>query len=163
MISDYPQRKNTRLKTSDYSQPGYYFITLCTRDRAPLLGSIVEGVVCLSALGKMVKEQTELLPGRYDRLLRDKYVIMPNHIHMILRIAERINPLHTGAAAKEKHIDIPNVIGKWKAGITRQSGGHSIWQETYYDRVIRSEAEYLRIWNYIDTNPVKWAEDVYFA
>lgn len=163
MISDYPQRKSIRLKNYDYSQLGFYFITLCTRDRAPLLGRITEGMVCLSSLGELVKEQTELLPGRYDRLLLDKYVIMPNHIHMILRITERINPLPTGATAREKHSDIPNVIGKWKAGITRRSGQRSIWQDTYFDRVIRGEEEYLRIWNYIDTNPAKWAEDVYFA
>ena len=162
-MSDYPKRKSIRLKTYDYSQPGYYFITLCTQNRTPLLGEIVEGMVCLSPLGKVVEEQTELLPGRYDRLLLDKYVIMPNHIHMILRIAERINPLPTGAASGEKHSDIPNVVGKWKAGITRRLGGRRLWQDTYFDRVIRGEEEYLRIWNYIDTNPAKWAEDVYFA
>ena len=83
---------------------------------------------------------------------------MPNHIHIIVQIAERINPFPT------KKYDLSNVIGKYKAAVTRTVGNafmHSakIWQTSFYDHIIRDEADYQRICNYIDTNPAKWNED----
>ena len=77
---------------------------------------------------------------------------MPNHIHLLIRITERINPFPT------KRYDIPNVIGKYKAAVTRRVGNafmHSVKlrQTSFHDHIIRDEADYRRIWTYIDTNP----------
>ena len=122
------KRKSPRLKEYDYSQNGAYFVTICTQGRCNLFGLEPE----LTPMGKIAKEQIELLKTRYDEITIDKYVVMPNHIHMIITISEteRINPFPT------KKYDIPNVIGKFKAGVTRCVGNafmHSakkkIWQK----------------------------------
>jgi len=91
---------------------------------------------------------------------------MPNHIHIIIVIvdAEGINPFPT------IHNDILNVVGKFKAGVTRNVGNafmHSvkkaIWQRSFYDHMIRSEEDYRKIWEYIDTNVLKWELDCYYS
>ena len=85
-----------------------------------------------------------------------KYVIMPNHIHLTVQITERINPFPTIKC------DVSNIVGKFKAAVTRNVGkafmpsaNENIWQTSFHDHIIRGEEDYLKIWNYIDTNPQK--------
>ena len=70
------KRKSPRLKEYDYSQNGAYFVTICTQGRCNLFGLEPE----LTPMGKIAKEQIELLKNRYDEITIDKYVVMPNHI-----------------------------------------------------------------------------------
>ncbi|MDD6161159.1 MAG: hypothetical protein PUB51_08550, partial [Oscillospiraceae bacterium] len=87
-----------------------------------------------------------------------KYVIMPNHVHLIVRITVREN----GAPGSSRPTQmIPRVITTLKRFSNRDTG-MDLWQSTYHDHIIRNEADYLRIWNYIDTNPARWQEDRYF-
>ena len=109
-----PKRKRTRLTGYDYNKPGAYFITICTHNRECLLGNVVgQGLapaeINLSWYGKIAKDQLLDLEKRYKSIKIDKYVIMPNHIHLIIRITERINAFPT------KKYDISNVVGKFKA------------------------------------------------
>ena len=108
-----PIRKNIRLKDYDYSQGGYYFVTVCTKDRLNLFGDIINGEIQLNEVGMIAESELLKIESRYDNVRIDKYVVMPNHVHMIIVIdsAERINPFPTG-------IDIPNIVGKYKAGVT---------------------------------------------
>ena len=73
---------------------------------------------------------------------------------------ERMNPFPT-------KVDIPNIVGKYKAGVTRIVGNafmrSEIWQKSYHDHIIRNEEEHLRIWQYIDENPIRWNEDEYYV
>ena len=101
----------------------------------------------------------------YKHISIDKYVIMPNHIHIIIVIseAERINPFTT------IKYDIPNIIGKFKAGVTRIVGNafmHSvrekIFQASFHDHIIRGEKDYQKIWEYIDTNVIRWEQDCFY-
>ncbi len=161
-----PQRKNNRLKNYDYSENGAYFITVCIKDRKNLLGNIVgddaldSPKIILSKIGVIAEQELLKIEAYYNNVKIDKYVIMPNHIHLIIKITERINPFPT------KKYDISNVIGKYKAAVTRNVGNafmHSekeqLWQASFHDHIIRNEQDYLEIWNYIDTNPLKWKED----
>jgi len=112
-----------------------------------------------------VEEQIKLLECRYRGIKVDKYVIMPNHIHMIIVISkeEGINPFPT------KKQDLSNVIGKFKAGVTRivgnafmHSAKNEIWQSSFHDHIIRNEKDYQRIWEYIDTNVIRWEKDCFY-
>jgi len=172
-MQDFPQRKDIRLKGYNYSEAGYYFITLCTKDKRNLFGKITDGMIYLNDCGKFAESELQNIPSHYDRVQIDKYIVMPNHVHMIVVInparkinqAERINPFPT--------TDIPHVIGRYKAGVTRIVGNAfmrsdplartEIWQKRYHDHIIRNEAEYLKIWKYIDENPMKWEVDKYFG
>ncbi|MBQ8683025.1 MAG: transposase [Clostridia bacterium] len=165
---EYSRRKPTRLRCYNYSNPGGYFVTICTKGKKKLFGEVVGGgaldapQMVLSEIGRVAEQELLSIENYYENVTIDKYVVMPNHIHLLIRITERINPFPT------KQYDIPNVVGKYKAAVTRHVGNafmHSVklWQTSYHDHIIRNEADYRRIWEYIDTNPVKWKEDCFYV
>ena len=160
-----PKRKSTRLKGYDYRTPGAYFITICTSQKEHLFGEITNSKMHLNDLGEIVNREIKKIEKHYHNICIDKYVIMPNHIHMIIEIIETegINPFPT------ENYDIPNVIGKFKAGVTRIVGNafmhsvkKSIWQSSYHDHIIRGEKDYQKIWEYIDTNVIRWEKDCFY-
>ena len=92
-----PKRKPTRLKGYDYSENGAYFITICTNQKLHLFGKITKEHMQLNKLGEIVNEEILKIESYYKNIQIDKYVIMPNHIHMIITILEMegINPFPT--------------------------------------------------------------------
>ncbi|MBP3599789.1 MAG: transposase [Clostridia bacterium] len=154
-----PKRKPTRLKNFDYSQNGYYFITVCTHNKRKILCDIVGEGLCalptvkLTQIGEIVNEAVNYINSNYDGILVDKYVIMPNHIHLIISV-------QTGGHG-DPPLQIYDVIGNFKS-FTTYKYGQALWQRSFHDHVIREENDYLKIWNYIDTNPQKWREDCFY-
>ncbi len=159
-----PNRKSNRFKNYDYSTEGAYFVTICTKDRAQILCDIVGEGLCalpsinLTPIGEIVRESIDYI-NNYDNITIDKYVIMPNHIHMIL--------IKSGGHG-DPPLPIYDVIGRFKSYTDSKykSRGHGdpplLWQRSFYDHVIRDEKDYLKIWDYIDTNPARWQEDKYY-
>ena len=105
-----------------------------------------------SEIGKVVNENISILNDVYETVRVDKYVIMPNHIHLIIVIQ---------SGRTQFAPTISRIIKQFKGKITKQVG-FCIWQKSFYDHIIRDEKDYLRIWEYIENNPVKWAEDKYY-
>ena len=164
-----PVRKSIRLKNYDYSQEGHYFITICIKDNHEILW--VDDTVgariarLLSEIGETVKTAIENIPIIYANISLDKYVVMPNHIHMILLLNDDITSHKmngNGGGRAMRAPTVSTVINQMKGYVTKQIG-FSIWQKLFHDRIIRSEEAYQRIWKYIDENPQKWSEDCYFA
>ena len=161
---DFPKRKAMRLTEFDYSRGGAYFITICTQNRKEIFGEIYDVGACiarppevrLSFCGTVVQEAILRIPMQYPALAVDKYVVMPNHIHLILLQ----NPTKHGSAMRSPTVS--TVIGQLKGYVTKKLG-RSVWQKSFYDHVIRNEQEYLRVWQYIDDNPANWAEDEYYT
>ncbi len=159
------QRKQNRLQGYDYGRPGSYFITICVEKHAEMLGEVCRGAHCapayirLSDIGRAVENAILQIPNCHKNVRVDKYVIMPNHIHMILVLAQ-----DRGRAmrAPTRRSTIPGILRGMKEAVTK-SIGFPIWQKSYHDHIIRSEADYQRIWEYIDTNPAKWREDCYYC
>lgn len=149
MESNYFVRKNPRLKDYDYSLGGYYFITICTKDKLHYFGEVLNEKMDLTTIGEIANKNIEILQKTYKTIKIDKYVLMPNHVHMILIID------------KETNLSISNIIKKYKEWLTKQIG-ESIWQKSYYDHIIRNEKDYYRIWKYIDENVLKWSLDKYY-
>lgn len=117
------QRKNLRLQSFDYSSAKYYFVTICTKNRARLFGQIVgngldrSAAMELSSLGKTAEKMLLEVPVHFTSTALDAYVIMPNHIHYILAIgcnelSERSRPFPT----------LPTIIGQYKSGVSRAAG-----------------------------------------
>ncbi|MBQ7986046.1 MAG: transposase [Clostridia bacterium] len=156
---DLPKRKPTRLKDYDYSQNGAYFVTICVKDRKELLGKIVGEGLCalpkivLTPIGQEVKKSIEYVEDKYIGVKVDKYVIMPNHIHLIVVLN------NTGG-----HGDPPlqKLIGQLKSYTTSRYGD-CLWQRSFHDHIIRGEADYKKIWEYIDTNEAKREEDCFYT
>ena len=81
-----PNRQSIRLKHYDYSQPGFYFVTIGTENRIHRFGNITDGNIQLNQLGKIVTKQWNDLPNRFPNIQLDQYITMPNHIHGIIRV-----------------------------------------------------------------------------
>ena len=105
----------------------------------------------LSKIGIVIENEIYKLNTVYENIKVDKYQIMPNHIHLIIFIYEDSNGRTQFAPT------ISRIIKQFKGSITKQIG-FSIWQKSFYDRVIRNEKEYQSVWNYIHNNPLKYLE-----
>ena len=155
-----PKRKPNRLENYNYSENGAYFITICTQKRKPILCNIVgEGspLPQLTNQGRIVKNYIEMLPIKHTEISVNKYVIMPDHIHLLIVVENdggngRGNPAPTVTAA----------MGWFKYQATKEINkmchtvGTKIFQRSYYDHVIRNEKDYKECLEYIDNNPIKW-------
>lgn len=161
----WPNRKANRITNYDYSSPGAYFITICTQNRRSILGNIVGGgafdapYVQLNPKGQIV-QQYVLSGNKIPGIVVDKYVIMPNHIHMILRISDS-GSSGTPRASSPTNAAIPHFVSTLKR-LCHRDLGQRIFQRSYHDHVIRNEKDYQMIWQYIDTNPARWQEDCFY-
>ena len=161
-----PKRKAIRLTEYDYAAPGAYFITICTQDRRCILSDVAVGAdsirpepadkpIALRPYGEIVDQAVRRIPEHYPHISVDNYVIMPNHIHILLQIhADKSGRILSAPT-------ISTVIGQMKRWASRHSGT-PLWQKSFHEHVIRNEEDYRQIWQYIDTNPAKWAEDRYY-
>ena len=161
-----PKRKQIRLPEYDYSSLGAYFVTICTQNRRCILSDVAVGeglappAVLLTPIGKCVEEQIRALPLRYSMVSIDKYMIMPNHLHMIVQISGETG----GTSPSPTLYDVVRVLKSLTTRLSRSRLGDApLWQRSYHEHVIRGENDYLEIWQYIDTNPARWAEDRYYG
>ena len=231
-MNELPKRKKIRLKYYDYSQNGYYFITVCAKDKEHIFGSITatphnnvgaditqpkhttvgadiirpkhttvgadiirpkhipvgadiiqpkhipagadiirpnttrnneHSAVCvahteLTDCGKYVKQSISEINNHYKNIFVDKYVIMPNHIHMILVIENDVDKI-TGRIISAPTISV--IVGQMKRWVSKQIG-FSCWQKSFYEHIIRNEQDYKKICEYIEYNPDKWEYDTYY-
>ena len=152
------ERKKLRLADYEYSQPGAYFVTVCTKNKACILSTIVgiddhiDPYPQLTHIGSVCDKYLREIPGI------GSYVIMPNHIHMMLHISADIpgdGPMWSSAPTKT---NISSMIRSWKTLVTKEIG-ESIWQRSFYDHIIRNEEYYYLRVRYIEENPRKWFFD----
>ncbi len=162
---EFPKRKRIRLTDYDYSTSGVYFITACSRDREPLFwsktfpGAVEEAIsrpsnavpipYALTTHGKTVEQAIFNIPEHYMGVFVDKYVIMPDHVHLLMRME---NDGRLIAAPT-----VNTVVGQMKRWASKQAG-ISLWQKSYYEHVIRNAVDYEEIYTYIEGNPARWLE-----
>ncbi len=147
-MKQYPSRKSPRIPAYDYATPGYYFVTICTHEKQCIFGTTEK----LNDLGELVKSELLAVPKFYNGVRIDQYVVMPNHIHAII-VLEPVPNLPK----------LDNVVCAFKAGVTRKAKKpFTIWQRSFHDHAIRSQAEYEKIWIYVKYNAQKWSDDCYF-
>lgn len=157
---DSPNRKPLRLKNYDYSAAGYYFVTLCVQNKKHLFKIEKDNVgndLCVVPtrqnliVHKWLKETENKFNIRFD-----KYVIMPDHIHLIAIITER----HIGRSLQDamrwfKTMTTNEYIREVKNGNLKPFD-KKLWQKSYNDHIIRGEQDYLEVWQYIENNPLKY-------
>ena len=160
-----PTRKPNRIEGYDYSQTGAYFITICTQNRKRVLCEIVgdDAHIVPKPYGQIVEKYIRNVPEI------EKYVVMPDHIHMIIRLengsmwastpTQEANGLPVGAGAyiRPQHSKIASIVRSIKI-LTTKEIGEPIFQRSYYDQVIRNQQDYNEAWEYIEYNPQKWIE-----
>ena len=155
------RRKSPRLADYDYTEPGSYFITVCTHDHSCLFGDIVVGQLELNEIGRIVKTCWADLPPHFPEVELDLYVVMPNHLHGIVTLLDTTDK----PTANHTRPIVHTIVGAFKSAVTasvnaaRNTPGAPLWQRSYYEHVIRSETGLNRIREYIANNPIKWELD----
>ncbi len=163
-------RRSIRLKGYDYSQPGAYFITICTHQRECLFGDIVDGKMILNENGRIVSAEWIKTAEIRNEIELDQWVVMPNHFHGIMVINGMGNDIGRGnrlvaPTNGPQPRSIGAVMAGFKSSVTKQinemcrTPGEKVWQRNYWEHIIRNDVEFKRIQQYIQNNPQKWDSD----
>lgn len=145
-----------RLPYFDYAQYGGYFVTLCTKNRKSLFGQIIDGEMQLNYLGKIIENELKNLLNEYRHSEFSHYVIMPNHLHFIwfnrddVNLSELVRKLKGRTAKRYREY-------------RHHTDGFPLWQRSFCEHIIRNEADFRRIWTYIENNPIQWHLDRFYA
>jgi len=181
--------ESTRLSGWDYASPGYYFVTIVTRQRCLSFGDILnQGEIRLSPLGEIARRFWVEIPSHFANTTLDEFVVMPNHIHGIVIINEMVHVVET-PYVEMPHVETPHVaslpravenesvrkfgplkpgslskiIQAYKSAVSRWAGQNNnpdfAWQPGFFDHVIRDQISLNRIRAYIRKNPQAWAMD----
>ena len=138
------------MKGYSYRTPGYYFVTICVHEKQCMFWT--GGM--LNPLGKIAEHAMCEIPVHAPGVQVDHFVIMPNHIHMILVLNDERN-------------DLSVVVGQYKAYVSKRIHdflpGKRVWQISFHDHKIRNQKQYEKIWMYIENNPKKWELDCFYV
>ena len=164
--SEIHHRHSIRLKEYDYSQNGYYFVTICTKDREYYLEEIVNGKVELSDVGNIAQECWEEMPEHFENVILDTHVMMPNHFHGIAMIENNHHDYCRGGVTPPLHrCTLGQIIAYFKyrttklVNVIRQTPDVPLWHRNYYEHVIRNEIELNAYREYMINNPLQWEFD----
>ena len=162
------RHRSVRIPGYDYSQPGAYFVTICTLHKALIFGKISQGIVHLSKLGEIASQELERLPGKFPGIRTDTFVVMPNHIHLLVTISANNTATQATNTEAFRHPvsgSIPTIVRTYKSAVTRRAAMQrenpltEVWQRNYYEHVVRTESEKEQIYAYIVSNPDQWDSD----
>jgi REP element-mobilizing transposase RayT len=169
------ERKLNRLKDYDYSKNGYYFVTVCTKNREEWFGRIDGDELRLNEFGDIAKNFWAEITGHFERVGIDEFSVMPNHVHGILIIEEDMvgnaymrsnqrNAFMHSLRNRTKML-LSKIIQQYKASVTRKINSlenvfHFGWQKSFYDHVIRNDRSLDNLRQYITSNPLKWELDI---
>ncbi len=162
MEKELPIRKRNRLENFEYDSVGAYFLTICTSNRCNYFwnnvgASIARPQSCtqycpqemkLSQIGKIAEDAINNIPSIYPNLKVDCFVIMPDHIHLILMVCAEENGRPMVAPT------VSRVVQQLKGYVTKRIG-RSIWQKSFFDHVIRNQRDYEKHIQYIYENPMR--------
>lgn len=158
--------RRVRMDGHDYAYPGYYFVTICTADRQRLLGQIEDGLQSYSTAGMMLQDVIAESGSRFSTVTIDSQIVMPNHIHVLIGLAIRLDD----EALAENLSDVVRWIKnashrRYGIGV-KQSGWQPyqgrLWQKGFHDHIVRGEKELETLRNYIATNVERWEEDTFY-
>ena len=155
MGKELDKRKEIRLKNYDYSSCGAYFLTICTQDRHNYFWNNVGATIGrpqdveLSPYGRIAEEAIKKIPSIYPSVKVDRYVVMPDHIHLLLVICADENGRPMVAPTTSR------IVQQMKGYVTKRIGT-SIWQKLFMDHIIRNREDYEKHLEYITDNPLKW-------
>lgn len=173
-------RKTPRAQRYDYTSQWWYFVTICTKNREHHFGEIENGVLQLNELWKYTTEHRKYIPDHYPHVDVHDFICMPNHIHWIIIIGDvgtqflasniRDTDIRTDKNPSLQPIwcsswSLWSIIRGFKIWITKYANNNDISfqrQPRYHDRIIRNNDEYERIKHYIQTNPERWEDDVFY-
>ena len=166
--SGYRRRNSLRHPCHDYTKAGAYFVTFCAHQGRSIFGQVIDRKMVLNPLGQIAEDAWQKFANRHANVTVDVYVIMPNHVHVLLRLVQDPDIDNQDSTPKTRAFgdaiadSLSTLIGAYKSSVTqpaRRAGlapGQPIWQRNFYDSIVRNEAGLQRIRDYIRANPVRW-------
>ena len=164
------QRKPNRLKNFDYSSSGYYFVTICTKNKNNYFGEIKNNKMILNEYGNITKQCWENITKHFSNVELDEFQIMPNHIHGIIIIRNSnqsvgnayMRSLQTDHWQYRTKMLLSIIVHEFKSAVSRSIRKYNSsfqWQKSFYDHIIRNEYSLFRIRKYIKDNLGNWEDD----
>ena len=168
--------KSTRWQDYNYAQDGFYFVTVCTKNRELFFGDVKEEKMILSEIGIIADGFWSKIIDNFSFVKLDYYIVMPNHVHVVLEIDhggdnDNIVETRRGASLRGEYKrkfgplqknSLSSIINHYKGGVTKMCRQYDInfaWQARFHDRVIRDENELNRVRQYVIDNPLHWELD----
>lgn len=168
---------SARYKDWDYSDDGFYFVTICTKNKELFFEDVINGQTSLNQTGALAEKYWLEIPDHFSNIMLDEFVVMPNHIHGILIIDHDITigrdvalqrlydgneyngeyPQMSKISPKQKTLS--TIIRSYKSAVTKMANKNFAWQTRFHDRIIRNQKSLDAIRNYINNNPAKWELD----
>ena len=173
---DKHHRRSIRLQDYDYTQPGAYFVTICTHNHECLFGQVIGAEMHLSNYGQIAHDEWTKTAVVRSYVTLDAFIIMPNHVHGIIIIVgtwqgtrRRRVPTRPTSEAFSRPVpgSLPTIIRSYKSTVTRQindlrhTPGSTVWQGRFYEHIVRDDDDLHRIREYIINNPARWEYDRY--
>ena len=169
--------QSARLQNWDYAWNAAYFITICTEKKRCYFGDIVENRMILSAVGILADVFWHEIKHHTKNVELGEFIVMPNHVHGVLILNNSIDPVETRHALSQDYIGknrfqnqgkntISSIVGSYKSAVTKHAhrlGFDFKWQSRFYDHIIRNEASYNQIGQYIAENPNCWVDDKFYV
>ena len=163
-------RKSIRLKEYDYSNAGWYYVTICTKNFIHWFGKVRASKVQLNELGLLVLRCIKDIPGHFNNSELDDFIIMPNHLHCIIILNDVVGTRDRVSLRRFGNIQkgsLSLIINQFKGSFTRfaRKNGYDkfAWQSRFYEHIIRNDKDLYRIRTYINNNPLKWELDEYYT
>lgn len=155
----------------DYGRNAAYFVTICTANHAHYFGEIAKAEMILTPLGHVAVDFWNEIPAHFPFVVLDAFVVMPNHVHGIIIIDKSVETqdlasLPAGNRFGPQSRNLASIVRGYKIGVTkyaRHINAPFIWQERYYNHIIRNPDEHELVWQYIFANPLSWAEDKFYS
>lgn len=151
-------RKRNRLQNYNYSSEGWYFVTICIKDKEEFFGKIDDGKMVLNEYGKIAQKCWLEIPDHFSDVETDEFIIMPNHIHGIVVINNTGNVGNGHArslqSCQRQGQKLFVIIGTFKSAVSKNvhrkiSENNFQWQKSFYDHIIRDEKSLENIREYI--------------
>jgi len=154
------RRRSIRLPSHDYRSSGWYFVTLCTHERQPLLARPVGAKLVLTPAGRFVDSAWTEIPHHFRHVSTDAFVVMPDHIHGIL-VIHGAPDCRIKAGFRVAPGSLGAVVRSFKAAASRRiNATHPplgpVWQRNYYEAIIRDQRGLNNVRRYITNNPRVW-------
>ena len=163
----FPDRQSVRMPGYDYGRVGSYFVTICAFERRCQFGSIRDGTMVANPIGEVIQEEWARSAAIRTEIALDAFVLMPNHLHGVIRIRSRAAPGSRGRGSRRART-VSSFVAGFKAAVTSRTnrarwlGNEPVWQRGFFEHVIRDERELALIRRYIRANPVMWQRDAEF-
>ena len=162
-------RKPNRLQNYDYSETGYYLVTICTQNKVNYFGEVEKARIQLNDIGQIATDCWQGIPEHFHDTALDEFIVMPNHIHGIIIFVGNADlrskpPYCPRGQTDRSKMYLSKIIHGFKSSVTRMVRkrwrNHRFgWQKSFYDHVIRNDKDLHRVRAYIQNNPLNWQLD----